>query len=266
MSKSSKLKIHWEPTKAQTGIAVAIALLVITGLGFLITAFTPLHNLVPGYPTAAVRQEQAIKDMKLDSLERSLYRWELYSENLRRVVAGEKPIQIDSLIRKAGMEYGNDSLRRAAGAAADSTLREFVTEEEKFELSGRNRTFSIEGLHFFKPVSGTVSHRFEIAQHPYIDITAPEGSTIKSVLDGSVIYTDWNEAYNWSIVIQHQNGIISVYRHNQKLLKKTSDKVSAGTSIAILGAGADINHTDTHLHFELWQDGTPLDPSAFINF
>ena len=266
MSKSNKFKIHWEPTKAQTAMAVAAVLLVMAGLGFAITAFTPLRNLVPGYPTAAVRQEQETKEMKLDSLERCLYRWELYSENLRRVVAGEKPIQVDSLIRKAQLEYRNDSTSKAIGVTADSTLRSFVTEEEKFELSGKNKTFSIEGLHFFKPVSGTVSKKFELAQHPYIDITAPEGSTVKSVLDGSVIYTDWNEADNWSIVIQHQNGIISIYKHNQTLLKKTSDKVSAGTSIAILGAGADINHTDTHLHFELWQDGTPLDPAAFINF
>lgn len=266
MAKSNIFRIHWEPTKAQAGTAIAIALLVVVGLGFVITAFTPLRNLVPGYPTASVRQEQARKDMVLDSLERCLYRWELYSENLRRVVTGEKPIQIDSMIRKAAQEYRDRTVDATDGFAADSTLREFVTEEEKFELSGKNRTFRIEGLHFFKPVSGTLSNRFEIAQHPYIDITAPEGSTVKSVLDGSVIYTEWNEVNNWSIIIQHQNGIISVYKHNQKLLKKTSDKVSAGTSIALLGAGADVSRTGTHLHFELWQDGTPLDPAAFINF
>lgn len=266
MAKSNIFRIHWKPTKAQAGTAIAIALLVVVGLGFVITAFTPLRNLVPGYPTASVRQEQARKDMVLDSLERCLYRWELYSENLRRVVTGEKPIQIDSMIRKAAQEYRDRTVDATDGFAADSTLREFVTEEEKFELSGKNRTFRIEGLHFFKPVSGTLSNRFEIAQHPYIDITAPEGSTVKSVLDGSVIYTEWNEVDNWSIIIQHQNGIISVYKHNQKLLKKTSDKVSAGTSIALLGAGADVSRTGTHLHFELWQDGTPLDPAAFINF
>lgn len=266
MSKSNNLRIHWEPTKIQAGVAIAVAVLVIAAFGFAITAFTPLRNLVPGYPTAAARQKQALKEMQLDSLERCLYRWELYSENLRRVVAGEKPLQIESLIRKAELESADDSASLSAGPAADSTLREFVTEQEKFEVSGKNRNFSIEGLHFFKPVSGTVSKSFEIAQHPYIDITAPEGSTVKSVLDGSVIYTDWNEVDNWSIIIQHQNGILSVYKHNQKLLKKTSDKVSAGTSIAILGKGADIKHTDTHLHFELWKDGTPLDPSAFINF
>lgn len=250
MSKASKINI--------------LAAVAIFMLSFLLIAFTPLHNLIPGYPDAEFRRQQAVEKMKMDSLERSIYRWELYSENLRKVVFGEKPIQIDSLIRQAQVDFNEG--KTAVPTNTDSLLRAFVKEKEMFSVSNDKPQYSIEDVHFFKPLTGTVSRHFEMARHPYIDITAPEGSTIKSVLDGSVLFTDWNEADGWIIILQHENGIISIYKHNQKLLKAVSDKVSAGTSIAILGGSASVRQESAHLHFELWQDGTPLDPSLYINF
>ena len=250
MSKASKINIL-------AAVAVFIA-------SFLLIAFTPLHDLIPGYPDAEFRRQQAVEKMKMDSLERSIYRWELYSENLRKVVFGEKPIQIDSLIRQAQIDFKDG--KTVAPANTDSLLRAFVKEKEMFGISDDKPQYSIEDAHFFKPLTGTVSRHFEMAQHPYIDITAPEGSPVKSVLDGSVLFTDWNEADGWIIILQHENGIISIYKHNQKLLKAVSDNVSAGTSIAILGSSASVRQESAHLHFELWQDGTPLDPSLYINF
>ena len=250
MSKASKINIL-----AATAVFI---------LSFLLIAFTPLHNLIPGYPDAEFRRQQEVEKMKMDSLERSIYRWELYSENLCKVVFGEKPIQIDSLIHQAKIDFEDG--KTVAPANTDSLLRAFVKEKEMFGVSDDKPQNNIEDIHFFKPLTGTVSRHFEVAQHPYIDITAPEGSTVKSVLDGSVLFTDWNEADGWIIILQHENGIISIYKHNQKLLKAVSDNVSAGTSIAILGSSASVRQESAHLHFEFWQDGTPLDPSLYINF
>lgn len=250
MSKTSKINI--------------LAAIIVFVLSFVVIAFTPLRNLIPGYPDAEFRRQRAEEKMKVDSLERSIYRWELYSENLRKVVFGEKPIQIDSLIHQAQIDF--DEGKVVSPANTDSLLRAFVKEEERFGVSDDKPQYNIEDIHFFKPLTGTVSRHFEVAQHPYIDITAPEGGTVKSVLDGSVLFTDWNEADGWIIIIQHDNGIISIYKHNQKLLKAVSDKVSAGTSIALLGSSASIKGESAHLHFELWQNGVPLDPSLYINF
>ena len=87
---------------------------------------------------------------------------------------------------------------------------------------------------------------------------------MKSVLDGYVIYTEWSESYGWSIIIQHENNIISIYRHNQKLLKNAADFVHAGSNIGLLGSSS--LSQGSHLQFELWQEGRPVDPAIYINF
>ena len=101
--------------------------------------------------------------------------------------------------------------------------------------------------------------------HPYIDITAPEGAVVKSILDGTVIYSGWSEDAGHTIQIQHTDDIVSIYKHNEKLLKKTGEKVKAGTPIALVGNTGDVS-TGTHLHFELWHKGEAVDPLKYIKF
>lgn len=263
MSKTNKFHIHWEFSKAEFAVFVTSILLLCFSLFYVLFAYTPLHDIIPGYPTAAVRRQHLQNALRIDSLERSILRWELYSQNLRSVIAGKQPVSIESIIPQVNA----DSLAKDATALAknDSTLRAMVELLETVEVDDVNkRNMQAEGIHFFKPLTGTVSASFDAAMHPYIDITAPEGSPVKAVLDGSVIYTEWSEAYGWSMIIQHENGIISIYRNNQKLLKNVADPVVAGTSVALLG-GTSLTE-GCHLQFELWQNGAPLDPTAYINF
>ena len=265
MAKTNKFHFEWDPSKGELYVAVACILIIGFLLSFAIIAISPLRNLIPGYPNATMKHQMVQTAMRMDSLQQSINRWELYSENLRNVIEGGKPLQIDSIIKQNGTKPEEKSSGELS--ATDSVLRYIVEEQERFEVSDRqSRKLRIEGLHFFKPINGTVSHHYDIARHPYIDITAPEGSTVKSVLDGAVIYADWTEKDGWCIIVQHESGILSIYKHNQKLLKKVADKVSAGTSIALLGADTTDSGKGTHLHFELWQDGSPVDPSLFIKF
>ena len=85
--------------------------------------------------------------------------------------------------------------------------------------------------------------------HPAVDNTAPAGAVICSVLDGTVIFSDWTDANGYSIAIQHESGIISFYKHNQKLLRKAGEKVSAGTPVALVGNTGTLVEGD-HLHLE----------------
>ena len=101
--------------------------------------------------------------------------------------------------------------------------------------------------------------------HPFIDITAPAGSVVKAVLDGTVISSGWSSDTGHTIQLQHTDDIISIYKHNEKLLKKTGDKVKAGTAIALVGNSGDLS-TGTHLHFELWHKGEAIDPLKYIKF
>ena len=257
----------WSAHFTKVGFIVAIisALVMLSAAVFCVVAYTPVRTFIPGYPDAHSKRTAIQNAIRIDSLENVIYRWELYSENLRRVVEGQEPLKIDSLINAA------QASRTATADAADllikdSLLREVVREEEEFGISARNkRDLPIEGLHFFTPLKGVVSQGYDANIHPYIDITAPAGSVVKATLDGTVIFSGWSEEAGNTIQIQHEGDIISIYKHNEKLSKKVGDKVTAGTPIALVGNSGNLT-TGSHLHFELWHKGETVDPTNYINF
>lgn len=256
----------WSTRLTKTSLFVTIVSIVVMvcAITYCLIAYTPVRTFIPGYPDARTKRVAIQNAIKVDSLERVIYRWELYSENLKRAVEGKEPIKIDSII-KASRKDAAEPVDASALQKQDSLLREKVKEEEQFEISARGRRdLPIEGLHFFTPLKGVVSQGFD-ATHPYIDITAAEGSAVKATLDGTVIYTGWSEDDGNTIQIQHTDDIVSIYKHNDKLLKKAGDKVKAGTSIAIVGNTGNTS-TGTHLHFELWHKGEAVDPTRYIKF
>lgn len=251
-------------TKTSFFVTVVSITVIICGLNFCLIAFTPIRTFIPGYPDARSKRVAIQNAIKADSLERVIYRWELYSENLKRAVEGKAPIKIDSII-KASRNTDQEIPDAATMQKQDSILREKVKEEEQFEISARaRRDLPIEGLHFFTPLKGVVSQGYDTV-HPYIDITAAEGSVVKATLDGTVIFAGWSEDAGNTIQIQHSDDIVSIYKHNEKLLKKVGEKVKAGTPIALVGNSGDTS-TGAHLHFELWHKGETVDPSKYIKF
>lgn len=251
----------------RTGFFVSIVtgLVMLCAAIFSLIAFTPLKTFIPGYPDARTKRAAIQNAIRVDSLESVIYRWELYSENLRRAVEGEEPVNIDSLInihnREEELSRDPEHMRRQ-----DSLLREEVRTEEMFDISGKGqRKLPIEGMMFFTPLKGVISQGYDAALHPFVDITAPEGSVVSAIADGTVIYAGWSDADGYTLHIQHEGDIVSIYKHNEKLLKKTGDKVKAGSPIALIGNTGSLT-TGEHLHFELWYKGETLDPTGYINF
>lgn len=252
-------------TRTTFFIAVVTILVVLCAAIYSIIAFTPVRTFIPGYPDARSKRAAIQNAITIDSLENVIFRWELYSENLRRAVEGVEPVKIDSLI-KAQNTSRAEYLDMDNIARQDSLLREHVKEEEQFGISDRGRRdLPIEGLHFFTPLKGVVSQGYDPVIHPYIDIAAPEGSVVKATLDGTVIFAGWSDDTGHTIQLQHDGDIVSIYKHNDKLLKKTGDKVTAGTPIALVGNTGELT-TGDHLHFELWHKGQTVDPTVYIKF
>lgn len=253
-------------TKLNVLVYAITAIVVLLALAWCLIAFTPVKTLIPGYPDARSKYDAIQNAIRIDSLENVISKWELYSENLRRVVDGEEPLKIDSLIKAGNASKEANEKRLAELSLKDSLLRKEVASEDRFDIaSGSGKTLPIEGMHFFTPLKGVVSQGYDKALHPFIDITAPTNSVVMSVLDGTVISAGWTDEEGYTIRIQHDGDIISVYKHNQKLMKKTGDKVSAGTPIAIVG-GTGNTADGEHLHFELWHKGEAVDPTKYINF
>lgn len=255
-------KLHF--TRTGFVVGAVSGTIVFAALVFIIIAYTPLKTFIPGYPDARSKRAAIQNAIRIDSLENVIYRWELYSENLKRVMEGEDPLKIDSLINDGIKNNSAADMKKLA--ERDSILREHVRQEEEFGISDRDkRNLPIEGLHFFTPLKGVISEGYDPAVHPFVDITAPSGSVVKATLDGTVIYAGWSEEAGYTIQLQHDGDIVSIYKHNEKLLKTTGDKVSAGSPIALVGNTGNLS-TGDHLHFELWHKGETVDPTKYINF
>ena len=257
----------WTLHFTKTSLFVTVVTLVVTLciIIYSLIAFTPIRTFIPGYPDARSKRAAIQNAIKIDSLETVIYKWGLYSENIKRVLEGADPIKIDSIVN-AGMAAASRQDDMTTILKQDSLLREKVKEEEQFGITARTRrTLPIEGLHFFSPLKGVVSQGYDPVAHPYIDITAPAGSVVKSVLDGTVIFAGWDDKTGHTIQVQHEGDIISIYRHNDTLLQKSGDKVTAGSPIALVGNTGEMT-TGDHLHFELWHKGEAVDPTKYINF
>ena len=254
----------WRFSKMGFVLIGLTALVVISLLSWSIISFTPLRTTVPGYPDAHFKRGAIANALKIDSLENEMTRWALYAGNLSRILAGEETLGADSLLSSNPKEYLR-KLSDAEIARRDSLLRTSVNATEQFGLSDRKRELPLEGQHFFSPLKGTVSQAFDPVLHPAVSITAPAGAVVCAVLDGTVIFADWADATGYSLAIQHESGIISIYKHNQKLLRKAGDKVSAGTPVALVGSTGSLTSGD-HLRFELWHNGTPIDPANYCKF
>ena len=266
MSSSKKFYIdrgigRWELTAIILSFIIAMF-----AISYTLIAYTPIRTLIPGYPDEQMRQQQVETALRIDTLERNIARWELYVGNLHKVIAGEKPLSIESLVQQADSIV--EQRKIADLARQDSLVRGMASEMEKSRKNtvGGSAVAHIEGMHLDKPTNGAISKRFDYSFSPYIDISAPEGTMVRSVLDGTIIYEGWSELDGWCIVIQHDAGIISVYMHCNKPLYKVSDRVSAGGAIALIGKSGGDAEKGSHLHFELWQNGSPLDPTKLINF
>ena len=154
----------------------------------------------------------------------------------------------------------------AKGTASVKLSGETVIKEEQFGVgSGAERDLPLEGIHFFTPLKGVVARGYDRVVYPGIDVSAPTGTVVSAVLDGTVIFTGWDAEQGYIILIQHRDNLLSIYTNNQKLLRNSGDAVKAGTPIALVGGTSRQAQTD-HLHFELWQNGQSLDPTRFISF
>ncbi len=114
------------------------------------------------------------------------------------------------------------------------------------------------------PVSGIITRSFAAEMGHYaIDFAITAGSTVHSIGDGYVIFSDWTYEGGHTITIQHAEGYVSVYKHNQRLLKRVGERVDAREIIAISGDSGEFSSAP-HLHFELWNHGIAQQPSTYL--
>jgi murein DD-endopeptidase MepM/ murein hydrolase activator NlpD len=232
----------------------------------LLISFTNIREFIPGYPDVTMRRNILMSAIRLDSLERELELRDKYFANLNAIISGKKPVDItsrqDTLKKSGPVKFTNSQ--------EDIALRSKIEQEEKYNLTlgpVLTETASLSSLHFFPPVKGIVSAKYDIrTKHFGTDIVTRPKSPVMAALDGTVIFTGWTMETGYVIEIQHNNNLVSVYKHNAALLKEAGDLVRAGEAISVIGDSGELYTSGPHLHFEIWYKGSALDPEKHIIF
>lgn len=206
--------------------------------------------------------------LKVDSLAIEVDRKDKFIQNFQRILSGDTssgfvdPAQ--SLVDETRpvTAVGNMKL-----VASDSMFRkEFEQSQLASVTLTSNKYRELQEIFFFTPITGFISDRYDVKKgHFGVDVVAKTNEPVKSIADGTVIMAEWTQDSGNVITIQHTGNLISVYKHNAELLKKVGTFVNAGEIIAIVGNSGEM--TDgPHLHFELWFNGSSLNPEEFVTF
>jgi murein DD-endopeptidase MepM/ murein hydrolase activator NlpD len=229
-----------------------------------IIAFTPLREYIPGYASTQLKKDATELALKSDSLNQALKKNEAYIESIKKVLTGDleyAKFNKDSILASVSEPFSEEELKPTK---SDLKFREAVDREDKYNLFEKAKPKVSTVL--FPPVKGIITEKFNPRDKHYaVDIALAKNTPIKSILRGRVIFADWTPNTGNVVIIRHNNGFISIYKHAASVTVSQGDIVRTGEVIALAGSSGT-ESTGVHLHFELWKDGYPIDPSIFIEF
>jgi murein DD-endopeptidase MepM/ murein hydrolase activator NlpD len=246
-------------------IGIAAITIVMTTLVISLVAFTPLREYIPGYGDIAERKQILELNIKADSLEQALSSREVYLNNVLSAF-NERPETMTEKPKK-------DTTGRLAKANTKPSTKDIEFRKDYEENKGkaaasvaRLKHSTLGELVFFTPVKGLITESFDLTEdHFGVDIVTKQDETIKTTLDGTVIFTGFSAEDGNILQVQHANNLISIYKHCSSFLKNTGDRVKSGEAIAVVGNTGEKSH-GPHLHFELWFNGSPINPQEFVAF
>jgi murein DD-endopeptidase MepM/ murein hydrolase activator NlpD len=250
-------------------ILLSSLIIVAMGLTAVVIFFTPLKRLVPGYAEPSQNPEYTQLTRKLGALEAELDSYKQYYEHFNKLISLTDSIEAPALNYTSRVTPGQPTGK----TTTNSEEVPVVTEPKRalppvsaFQLPSTAMLTTADYKYLMPPISGVISNGFDAeSQHFGVDILAPQNTPVKSIWDGYVIMADWTLETGYTIGVQHNNDMISFYKHNATLLKRSGAFVRAGEAIAIIGNTGKLT-TGPHLHFELWLEGKPVDPLYYIDF
>ena len=239
------------------------AFLLLLSTSFILIYITPLKEYFRGYTSIELRENAVENSMKLDSLESLYISQSKYIKSLKDLLSGN--ISFEDLDQNTENTESNLlELEIVKTNFEDSLLRALVDEEDKynaFDLQGERFTTVL-----FPPVKGGLSSGFDYeSKHYGVDIAMPENSPVHSISEGIVVFAEWTSETGFVIILEHLNGLTSIYKHNSSIIKTQGDRIETGEIIAFTGNTGSLT-TGPHLHFELWYQGEPVDPERYIEF
>ena len=257
-------RLSFSTNKFNVFLVFSLYSIILIAFTISVVFFTQIREMVPGYSSSDLLTQAIYLTKKTDSLENELELNNTFYKSIENVLSGktEQIIYKDTLA--VSNEKDNIDYQAVLANAEDSILRKYVEEEDKFNLT--KNELVIENKMFVSPVKGQITQKFDpLNNHFALDILVDTGTPVKSILEGKVIFSEWSVDTGHVLIIDHGDDIISVYKHNSKVLKTQNNFVKAGEVIAYSGNQGTLS-TGPHLHFELWKNGTPINPEPLFNF
>jgi murein DD-endopeptidase MepM/ murein hydrolase activator NlpD len=264
-SENFEERLSFNISRLNVFLLSCVTITLLMGGTALVIAFSPLREYIPGYTSTNIRRQVVTLNQLSDSLNTELINRERYLQNIKNIIEGR---DIDTNTSSSWKRMSAQEETTVDRTPEDSLLREQVEAEEKFNFFGTTNmdNQSVENLLFFVPVKGLVTQSFNIEDEHYgVDVVTKENELIKSTLSGVVVFSSWTSETGNVIAVQHENNLLSIYKHNSVLLKDQGERVVAGEAIAIIGNSGKWS-SGPHLHFELWYNNNPVNPEQYILF
>ena len=212
-----------------------------------------------------IRQAIVNEALRIDSLEQVFEMQNRYITNLQDIIAGT--VKIDTVYSVDTLARHRSELLMERTEREENFMRQYE-ENERYNITSQSQPVNdVLTISMFRPTAGIVSGSYNAMEsHLGVDIVASPNQSVVSVLDGTVLMANYTSDMGYTICIVHPGELISVYKHCESLLKKAGDRVKQGDVVALVGRGEGNTNHSSHLHFELWYQGQPLDPEKYILF
>ena len=257
-------KFAFKASKINVFVLMLVYSVILISFTISIVFFTQLRELVPGYSSSDLLNRAIYLTQKTDSLERQIELNNKFYKSIEDVLSGNTDVFIERDNITIDSSLNEKNFFSISPNSEDSILRNYVDSQDKFNLT--KNELVIENKMFFSPIKGDITQAFNFEENHFaIDIAADIGTPVKSILDGKILFSEWSVDTGHVIIVDHGDNIVSVYKHNSKSLKEQNDFVQAGEVIAYSGNQGSLS-SGPHLHFELWKNGTPIDPEPLLNF
>ena len=263
--------VHWRVNLSPIGLAgiITSVLVIIFGIILLLVAYTSILDIFPFYRTKseAMHSELISSIIRLDSMERRMNEIVAYNEAVADIMGGSTPT-LHSTIMTDTIRYDKS---RILPTRADSLLRAALESTTGDYSLSNTQPLRSEAAMFSSPMRGTLTRGFDAPESSYdIAIVSLDGEdSVMAIENGTVIATESSADGLKSVTIQHAGGYISVYKQLGEVLVRKGQTLQSGAVIGRLALAAeddsDAEYTP-ELAFELWRDGTAVDPQRYILF
>ena len=267
MRKHKDGDVEWRVNISHIGLwggITAVFIIIIVAL-LLLMAYTSILDILPGYRTQSEKREAHLREciMHLDIMERNMSEILAYNEAMATIMGGSTPTLHSTLLTDT-IRYDKS---RILPTRADTLLRAALESTTGEYSLSNTKPLKAEAAMFSAPLRGSITRNFDAPESSYdVSIMSIDGDdSVMAVENGTVIATERQAEDNNSVTIQHGGGYISVYKHLGEVLVRKGQAVQSGTVIGRLSA-PEKEVQNTELEFELWRDGTAVDPERYILF